>query len=65
MKEYTLSTGAEFDLDEIWEYIALDNIDAVGRWIGKLFTAFDSLARTPEWDISGKISLLIRSYSGR
>jgi len=26
--EYVLSTGAEFDLDEILEYIAHDNIDA-------------------------------------
>jgi len=37
MKEYVLSTGAELDLDEIWEYIALDNIRAADRWVGKLF----------------------------
>ena len=47
MKEYVLSTGAEMDLDEIWEYIAQDKIDAADRWIGKLFDAFDALARTP------------------
>jgi antitoxin ParD1/3/4/toxin ParE1/3/4 len=47
MKEYVLSTGAELDLDEIWEYIALDSIHAADRWIGKLFDAFDALARTP------------------
>lgn len=28
MKEYVLSAGAELDLDEIWEYIAHDNINA-------------------------------------
>ncbi|HMD78321.1 MAG TPA: type II toxin-antitoxin system RelE/ParE family toxin [Terracidiphilus sp.] len=47
MKEYVLSTGAEQDLDEIWEYIAQDNINAADRWIGKLFDAFDALARKP------------------
>ncbi|MGP8270890.1 MAG: type II toxin-antitoxin system RelE/ParE family toxin [Terracidiphilus sp.] len=47
MKEYVLSTGAELDLEEIWEYIALDNIRAADRWIGKLFDAFDTLARNP------------------
>jgi plasmid stabilization system protein ParE len=47
MKEYVLSTGAELDLDEIWEYIALDNLRAADRWIGKLFDAFDTLAQNP------------------
>ncbi|HUX28342.1 MAG TPA: type II toxin-antitoxin system RelE/ParE family toxin [Terracidiphilus sp.] len=47
MNEYVLSTGAELDLDEIWEYIAHDDIDAADRWIGKLFDAFEALARTP------------------
>jgi plasmid stabilization system protein ParE len=47
MKEYVLSAGAELDLDEIWEYIAQDNIDAADRWVGKLFDAFVAQARTP------------------
>jgi plasmid stabilization system protein ParE len=47
MKEYVLSVGAEFDLDEIWEYIADDSIDAADRWVGKLFDAFDAIARNP------------------
>jgi plasmid stabilization system protein ParE len=47
MKEYVLSTEAELDLDDIWEYIAQDSIDAADRWIGKLFDAFDALAGTP------------------
>jgi hypothetical protein len=29
MKEWVLSVGAELDLDEIWEYIAQDNIDSL------------------------------------
>jgi plasmid stabilization system protein ParE len=47
MNEYVLGAEAELDLDEIWEYIAEDNIDAADRWIGKLFDAFESLARNP------------------
>ena len=47
MSDYILSTAAEFDLDEIWEYIATDNIDAADRWIGKLFDAFEALGQMP------------------
>jgi plasmid stabilization system protein ParE len=44
---YILGKAVEFDLDEIWEYIAADNIDAADRWIGKLFDAFAALGQTP------------------
>jgi plasmid stabilization system protein ParE len=44
---YVLGAAVEFDLDEIWEYIAADNIDAADRWIGKLFDAFEALGQTP------------------
>jgi antitoxin ParD1/3/4 len=47
MTGYVLSIDADLDLDEIWEYIAADNIDAADRWIDKLFGAFEALARTP------------------
>ena len=47
MTGYVLSAAVEFDLDEIWEYIAADNIDAADRWIGKLFDAFEALGQTP------------------
>jgi plasmid stabilization system protein ParE len=47
MTQYVLSVSAEFDLDEIWEYIAQDNLDAADRWITKLFDAFQSLAQSP------------------
>ena len=47
MNEYVLSSGADLDLDDIWEYIAQDNIAAADRWIDKLFDAFDQLARNP------------------
>ena len=47
MNECVLSAGAELGLDEIWEYFAHDNINAADRWIGKLFDAFEAIARNP------------------
>ena len=47
MSGYVLGEDAEFDLIDIWEYIAGDNIDAADRWIGKLFDAFEALGHTP------------------
>ncbi len=47
MSGYILSVESEFDLDDIWEYIAVDSIDAADNWIAKLFDAFESLGKTP------------------
>ena len=47
MSGYVLGAAVELDLEEIWEYIAADNIDAADRWIGKLFDAFEALGQTP------------------
>ena len=47
MSGYILSVDADFDLDEIWEYIATDNIDAGDHWIGRLFDAFEALGQAP------------------
>jgi plasmid stabilization system protein ParE len=47
LNEYALSVAAEQDLNEIWEYIAQDSIDAADRWIEKFFDAFQLLAQTP------------------
>lgn len=47
MSGYVLSSDAERDLDEIWEYIAADNIDVADRWVETLFDAFEVLGRTP------------------
>ncbi|MGD0871162.1 MAG: type II toxin-antitoxin system RelE/ParE family toxin [Bryobacteraceae bacterium] len=44
---YVLSVDADLDLEEIWEYIAADNIDAADRWIVKLFDAFEALGSAP------------------
>jgi len=45
--QYVLSEDADRDLDDIWDYIAEDNIDAADQWIGRLFDAFDALGNTP------------------
>lgn len=47
MSGYVLDADADLDLDEIWEYIALDNIDAANQWVERLFTAFEALSQTP------------------
>jgi plasmid stabilization system protein ParE len=41
VSSYVLSADAAFDLEDIWEYIAADNIDAADRWIERLFEAFE------------------------
>ena len=47
MTGYVLSKDADLDLDEIWEYIAADDVDTADRWIGKLFNAFEALGKAP------------------
>lgn len=47
MTNYVLGVDADLDLDEIWEYIASDSIDAADRWIDQLFAAFEALGRAP------------------
>jgi len=47
MNEYVLGRDVEWDLDEIWSYIAQDSPDAADRWVGKLFDAFEAIARNP------------------
>ena len=44
---YVLGSAAQFDLEEIWEYIATGSTDAADRWIDGLFDTFDVLGRTP------------------
>lgn len=47
MSEYILAPEADQDLDDIWEYIALDDIEAADRWDARLRDAFGLLARNP------------------
>jgi antitoxin ParD1/3/4/toxin ParE1/3/4 len=47
MSTYILTPEADQDLDDIWEYIALDDIEAADRWDAKLRDALAFLARNP------------------
>lgn len=47
MSAYVLSVDAALDLEDIWEYIGADSVDAADRLVGKLFDAFEALASTP------------------
>ncbi len=46
MNRYVLSVAAELDLDQIWEFIAQDNIDAADRWI-----EWNNLLKDHRWPI--------------
>jgi len=47
MSRYVLSNEALLELDEIWEYIARDDVGAAGRWIEKILDACELLAKNP------------------
>ena len=47
MSRYIFGRDAADDLDQIWDYIARDNVSAADRLIDKLFEAFEELAKNP------------------
>jgi plasmid stabilization system protein ParE len=47
MSQFILSSLASRDLDETWEYIAADNIDAADRWVSEIEKALRLLADRP------------------
>ena len=47
MTGYALHPDAFADLDEIWEYIAQDNIDAADEVLADIHTVFRTLAASP------------------
>ena len=48
MLAYVLSPEAVQDLEDIWDFIASDNIDAANRLENDCFEAFEELARHPQ-----------------
>ena len=59
MKRFVLHLAAERDLDEIWEYIATDNIEAADRLVEEIFVTIRRLTTRPglgHWrrDLTGK-----------
>jgi plasmid stabilization system protein ParE len=47
MTSYILAPEALQDLQELWDYIARENLDAADRMIDTLFAAFERLAAMP------------------
>jgi len=47
MISYILAPEALQDLQELWDYIATENLDAADRMIATLFAAFERLATMP------------------
>jgi plasmid stabilization system protein ParE len=47
MKRYVLTQSAKRDVNDIWEYIAADNIEAAGRVLDALESAMLKLAKNP------------------
>jgi plasmid stabilization system protein ParE len=47
MSGYILGRDAEQDLDDLWEYIAQDSVEAADRLIAEIFEAFQLLSRNP------------------
>jgi len=47
MSKFVLHPGAYSDLNEIWEYIAEDNLDAPDRVLDEIYEAISSLVRFP------------------
>ena len=48
MNAYAFHPDAFADLDEIWEYIANDNIDAAGRVVADIHSTLTLLAGSPQ-----------------
>jgi plasmid stabilization system protein ParE len=47
MTPYRLTRDALDDLDALWEYIAVDNLDAADRVVADIFRACEQLAESP------------------
>lgn len=47
MSRYVVSDNAQRDLEDIWDYIAHDNVGAADRWAEKLYGAIELLAHNP------------------
>jgi len=54
MKPFRVSSAARSDLDEIWFYIAQDNVEMADRFILGLVSRFPKLAETPQLSAAKK-----------
>jgi toxin ParE1/3/4 len=47
MPKFILSEFVEAELADIWDYIAIDNLDAADRFLECAYRTFQELSRTP------------------
>ena len=47
MTRYLLGRDAAEDIEQIWEYIARDNVAAANRFVSKLIRNFEDIGRRP------------------
>jgi plasmid stabilization system protein ParE len=57
MSSYAISPDALQDLQDIWDFVALDNVTAADQLEDEFFNAFEKLARQPRmghtrWDLT-------------
>ena len=52
MNQYRVSDAAKSDLDEIWFYIAQDNLDAADKFMRAIVSRFPTSLRCRRWDAS-------------
>lgn len=63
MKQFRVSAAARSDLDDIWLYIAPDNIEAADRLINAIVLRFPKLAATPQLGRQrSELSAQLRSF---
>ncbi len=67
MTGYALHPEARFDLDEIWEYIRADNVNAADRVVNEILSAIRGLVPFPHTghrrtDLSSRPLRFIRVY---
>lgn len=48
MAKFIFSEYVEAELDAIWQYIAIDNVDAADRFIEAAYGTFQELAQMPD-----------------
>ena len=48
MKQYRVSAAARSDLDDVWLYLAQDNVEAADKFIRFIAAIFPKLAAWPE-----------------
>jgi plasmid stabilization system protein ParE len=47
VSRHSVSPEAQQDMDEIWDYISADSVDAAERWIERLLDGFRLIAANP------------------